>query len=49
MQNYYGMAIRYNIDDIHYMRKATGAVLYHCTDFKNQGYRHSRCPNDENS
>ena len=49
MQNYYGMAIRNNVDDIHNMRKATGAVLYHCTDFKNQDYRHSMCPNDENS
>ena len=49
MQNCYGMVIRNNVDDIHNMRKATGAVLYHCTDFKNQDYRHSICPNDENS
>ena len=47
IQNYYGMAIRNN--DIHNMRKATGVVLYHCTDFKNQDYIHSMCPNDENS
>ena len=31
------------------MRKATGAVLYHCTGFKNQDYRHTMCPDDENS
>ena len=49
MQNYCGMAIRNNVDDIHNMRKATSAVLYYCTDFKNQDYRHSICPNDENS
>ena len=49
MQNCYGMVIRNNVDDIHNMRKATGAVLYHCKDFKNQDYRHSICPNDENS
>ena len=30
------------------MRKATGAVLYHCTGFKNQDYRHAMCPDDEN-
>ena len=49
MQNYYDMAIRNNVDHIHNMRKATGAVLYHSTDFKNQDYRHSMCPNNENS
>ena len=49
MQNYYGMAIRNNVDDIHNMRKARGAVLYHCTDFKNQDYRHGMCSNDGNS
>ena len=49
MQNYYDMAIRNNVDDIHNMRNATDAVLYHCTDFKNQDYRHSRCPNDKNN
>ena len=31
------------------MRKATGAVLCHCTGFKNQDYRHTMCPDDENS
>ena len=49
MQNYYGMAIRNNVDDIHNMRKATGAVLHHSANFKNQDYRHSMCPNHENS
>lgn len=43
------MSIRNNVEDIHNMRKATGAVLYYCTDFKNQDYRHSICSNDENS
>ena len=49
MHNYYGMAIRNNVDDIHNRRKALGAVLYHYLDFKNQDYRHSTYPNDENS
>ena len=49
MQNYYGMAVINNVDDIHNKKKATGAVLYHFMDLKNQDYRHSMCPNDENS
>ena len=43
------MNIRNNVDDIYNIRKATGAVLYNCTDFRNQDYKHSMCPNDENS
>ena len=43
------MNIRKNVDDIYNMRKAKGAVLCNCTDFRNQDYKHSMCPNDENS
>ena len=34
MQNYYGMPIRNSVDDIHNMRKATGAALYNFRDLK---------------
>ena len=47
MQNYYGMAIRGNKNDLYAMKKSTGAILWHCTDFENKEYRHRFCP--ENS
>ena len=28
MQNWYGMAIRNNLDDLYEMKKAVGAILY---------------------
>ena len=47
MQNYYGMAIRGNKNDLYAMKKSTAAILWHCTDFENKEYRHRFCP--ENS
>ena len=47
MQNYYGMAIRGNKNDLYAMKKAASAILWHCTDFENKEYCHRFCP--ENS
>ena len=40
MQNYYGLAIRDNVNNLFAMKKAVGASLYHCTDFADQNSRH---------
>ena len=47
MQNFYGMAIRKNSGQLYPMKKAIGAILFHCTDIKNQELRHRMCPRDE--
>ena len=44
MQNYYGMAIRGNIGNLYAMKKAIGAVLFHCTEFESPQMRHKFCP-----
>ena len=43
MQNYYGIAIRGNKNDLYAMKKAAGTMLWHCTDFENSEYRHRYC------
>ena len=45
MQNYYGMAIRQNRGHLYPMKKAVGAVLWHCTAHDNDEIRHQFCPN----
>ena len=49
MQNYYGMAIRQNVGNLHAMRRAVGAVLYHCSDVQIDEQRHQFCPAGEGS
>ena len=44
LQNYCGMAIRQNAGNLSAMRKAVGAVLYHCLDIKDEEARHQFCP-----
>ena len=44
LQNYYGMAIRQNTNDLHSMKKAVGAVLYHCRYIPNENIQHQFCP-----
>ena len=45
LQNYYGIAIRSNSNtSINEMRKAIGAVLYHCSDATDLASRHQFCP-----
>ena len=40
MQNYFGMAIRSNKGNLYQMKKGIGAVLWHCTLFEDEPYRH---------
>ena len=46
-QNYFGLAIRQNQGQLYAMKKAVGAVLWHCTDFDDNSYRHRFCPTGE--
>ena len=48
LQNYFGMAIRQNASNLYVMKKAIGAVLYHCSDIANEDDRHKYCPRDAN-
>ena len=47
MQNFYGLAMRNNVENIYAMKKAVGAILFHCTAFSDPEYRHRMCPRDE--
>lgn len=49
MQNFYGLAIRKNTNSLYAMKKATGAILYHCTDSPDAAYRHRFCPRTEDT
>ena len=40
MQNFYGIAIRQNLNDKYEMKKAVGAILFHCTDITDAESRH---------
>ena len=48
LQNYYGYAIRQNIGSLLSMRKAVGAVLYHCSEASSAESRHQFCDKDSN-
>ena len=45
-QNYYELAIRQNTDSLPKMRKAVGAVLYHCSEASSAETRHMFCDVD---
>ena len=49
MQNYYGMAIRQNVDNVYAMKKSIIAILYHCSQNDNEDDRHKFCPRSANS
>ena len=46
LQNYYDLAIRQNTDSLILMRKAVGAVLYHCSEATSGETRHMFCHKD---
>ena len=48
LQNYFGMAIRQN-GDVPSMKKAIGAVLFHCSESECDEQRHLLCPRTEDS
>lgn len=43
------MAIRHNTGNLPAMGKAIRAVLYHCSDIKDETVRHQFCPKSDNS
>ena len=47
-QNYYGIAIRSSVGDLPKMKKAIGAVLFHCASSKENEW-HSNCPKGSDS
>jgi hypothetical protein len=47
MQNYYGLAIRSNTNNIYAMKKAIWAILFHCTGYSNKEFCHCFCPRTE--
>ena len=49
MQNYYGMAIRQNTNDLFAMRKSVIATLVHNTNFDDAETRHRYCPKSVDS
>ena len=49
LQNYYGMAIRQNTDNIYVMKKCIWAVLYHNSDITDLVERHKFCPRSDTS
>ena len=48
LQNYYGIAIRSNVGDLQKMKKAIGAVLFHCASSKENEW-HDNCPKGSDS
>ena len=49
MQNFYGIAICQNLNGKYEMKKAIGAILFHCTDITDAESRHCSCPPGEDS
>ena len=49
MQNFYGLAIRQNLNDKYEMKKTVGAILFHCTDITDSESRHLFFPPGEDS
>ena len=49
MQNYHGMAIRQNLDNVYSMKKSIIAILYHCSENDDQDDRHKFCPRSADS
>ena len=49
LQNYYGMAIRQNTGNLYTMKKAVGAVLFHCTNIPDEEAWHRSCPSTAES
>ena len=46
LPNYYGLAIRQNTHRLFLMRKAVGAVLYHCSEANDNEAHHMFCDKD---
>ena len=50
LQNYYGLALRQSTDTtVYQLKKAVGAVLFHCSEASNLDTRHQMCPSTKES
>lgn len=49
LQNYYGMAIRQNVNNVYAMKKSIIAILFHCSEHTNTTERHKYCPRGKDS
>ena len=49
LQNYFGMAISRQNDDVASMKRAIGAVLFHCSESESDERRHIFCPKTKDS
>ena len=49
LQNYYGMAIRQNVNNVYKMKKCIWAVLFHNADIAGESVRHQFCPREIDS
>ena len=49
LQNYFGVAIRQNSHNLLEMKKAIGAVVYHCSEASNAEARHKFCSKEPNT
>ena len=49
LQNYYGIAIRGNVGNLYQIKKAVGAILWHCTNYDDDDKRYQYCPRDATS
>ena len=49
LQNYFGLAIRQNTNNLLAMKKAIGAVLVHYSENESEELRHLYCPTNENT
>ena len=49
LQNYYGIAIRSNVNDLDGMKKGALAALFHVASSQKDNYHNSYCPPGENS
>ena len=43
-QNYYGMCIRQNKNNLYGMKKSIAALIHHCSENTNNDGRHKYCP-----
>ena len=44
LQNYYGMCIRQNKDNLYGMKKSIAALIHHCSENNDDDDRHKYCP-----
>ena len=50
LQNYYGLALRQSTDTtVYQLKKAVGAVLFHCSEASDLDTRHQMCPSTKES